>query len=144
MNTKKTVFSRMAKGMPKKQVKLSIVQDLITEFDSLEETSSLASYFAYEYGDQIIDAWDDFSSKYNLDDLWVNSSIRMLDEVADTVKPMLEELEQKAEDLGLNPADIYDNYQEARDLVDNADELYSDMLDKYREIINYVGFRDFS
>jgi hypothetical protein len=144
MNTKKTVFSKIAKGMPKKQVKLSIVQNLITEFDSLEETSSLASYFAYEYGDEIIDAWSDFSSKYNLDDLWVNSSIRMLDEIADTVKPMLEELEQKAEDLGLDPADIYDNYQEARDLVDNADDLYRDMLDKYREIINYVGFRDFS
>lgn len=144
MNTKKTVFSKIAKGMPKKQVKLSIVQNLITEFDSLEETSSLASYFAYEYGDEIIDAWSDFSSKYNLDDLWVNSSIRMLDEVADTVRPMLEELEQKAEDLGLDPADIYDNYQEARDLVDNANDLYSDMTSKYREIINYVGFRDFS
>ena len=144
MNVKKTVFSRLAKTTPKKQVKLSIVQDLITEFDSLEETSSLASYFAYEYGDEIIDAWSDFSSKYNLDDLWVNSSIRMLDEVADTVRPMLEELKQKAEDLGLDPADIYDNYQEAKDLVDNADQLYRDMLDKYREIINYVGFRDFS
>lgn len=144
MNTKKTVFSKIAKGMPKKQVKLSIVQNLITEFDSLEETSSLASYFAYEYGDEIIDAWSDFSLKYNLDDLWINSSIRMLDEVADTVRPMLEELEQKAEDLGLDPADIYDNYQEAKDLVDNADQLYRDMLDKYREIINYVGFRDFS
>ena len=134
----------MAKGMPKKQVKLSIVQDLITEFEPLEEASSLASYLAYEYGDEIMDAFSDFSSKWDLDNLFVNSSINMLDEMANNYKPMLEELEQKANDLGLDPADIFDNYQEAKELVDNADGLYSDMLSKYREIINYVGFRDFS
>jgi len=60
MNTKKTVFSKIAKGMPKKQVKLSIIRDLITEFESLEEASSLASYLAYEWGDEIMDAFYEF------------------------------------------------------------------------------------
>jgi len=144
MNTKKTVFSKIAKGMPKKQVKLGLVDDLERDYNYLEETSNLASYLAYEYGDEIIDAFSDFSLKYNLDDLMVNSPINMLDDIANEYRPVLEELEQKANDLGLDPAEIFGNYQEAKDLVDNADDLYRDMLDKYREIINYVGFRDFS
>ena len=144
MNTKKTVFSRMAKGMPKKQVKLSIVQDLITEFDSLEEASSLASYLAYEWGDEIMEAFSDFRMKYNIDDFIVNSSVTSLKEYADDYRAKLEELEQKANDLGLDPSDIYDNYEESKQIVDNADELYNDMISKYREIISYIGIPDFS
>ena len=144
MNTKKTVFSKIAKGMPKKQVKLSIVQDLITEFDSLEEASSLASYLAYEWGDEIMEAFWDFRMKYNIDDFIVNSSVTSLKEYADDYRGKLEELEQKANDLGLNPSDIYDNYEEAKGIVDNADSTYNDMISKYREIISYISIPDFS
>ncbi len=144
MNTKKTVFSKIAKGMPKKQVKLSIVQDLITEFDSLEEASSLASYLAYEWGDEIMEAFWDFRMKYNIDDFIVNSNATSLKEFADNYRAKLEELEQKANDLGLNPSDIYDNYEESKQIVDNADSTYNDMISKYREIISYISIPDFS
>ena len=144
MNTKKTVFSKIAKGMPKKQVKLSIVQDLITEFDSLEEASSLASYLAYEWGDEIMEAFWDFRMKYNIDDFIVNSTVTSLKEYADNYRDKLEELEQKANDLGLNPSDIYDNYEESKQIVDNADSTYNDMISKYREIISYISIPDFS
>ena len=144
MNTKKTVFSKIAKGMPKKQVKLSIIRDLITEFESLEEASSLASYLAYEWGDEIMDAFYEFRMKYDIDNFIVNSPVRSLKEYADNYRPMLEELEQKANDLGLDPLDIFDDYEDAKALVDNADELYSDMISKYREIISFVGIPDFS
>jgi hypothetical protein len=144
MNTKKTVFSRIAKAMPKKKVELSLVQDLITEFDSLEEASSLASYLAYEWGDEIMEAFWDFRMKYNIDDFIVNSSVTSLKEYADDYRSKLEELEQKANDLGLDPIDIFDDYEDAKELVNNADGLYNDMLSKYREVISFVGIPDFS
>ena len=144
MNTKKTVFSRIAKGMTKKKVELSIVQDLITEFEPLEEASSLASYFAYEYGDQVIDAWDEFTRTWDIDNYIVNSSVMSLKEYADDYRSKLEELEQKANDLGLEPSDIYDDYEDAKAIVNNADSTYNDMVSKYREIISYIRIADFS
>ena len=144
MNTKKTVFSKIAKGMPKKQVKLSIVQDLITEFDSLEESYQDAGYLAYEWGDEIMEAFWDFRLKYNIDDFIVNSNATSLKEFADNYRAKLEELEQKANDLGLNPSDIFDRYEDAKYFVDNASDMYRDMINKYREIISYISIPDFS
>ena len=144
MNTKKTVFSRIAKEMTKKKVELSIVRDLITEFEPLEEASSLASYLAYEYGDEIMDAFYEFRMKYDIDNYIVNSPVMSLKEYADNYRPLLEELEQKANDLGLDPIDIFDDYEDAKELVNNADGLYNDMLSKYREVISFVGIPDFS
>ena len=134
----------MAKGMPKKKVNLSIVQDLITEFEPLEISFSDASYLAYDWGDEIIDAFSDFRSKYNIDNFIVNGTARFLKEYADDYRSKLEELEQKATDLGLEPIDIFDDYEEAKEMVNNAESTYDDMIRKYREIISYVGIPDFS
>jgi predicted RNA-binding protein with EMAP domain len=144
MNTKKTVFSRMAKGMPKKQVKLSIVQDLITELDSLEDSYQNAEYLAYHWGDRIMDAFSDFRIKYNIDDFIVNGSATMLEEYANDYRAKLEELEQKANDLGLEPSDIFDRYEDAKYFVDNASDMYRGMINKYREIISYISIPDLS
>ena len=144
MNTKKTVFSRIAKGMPKKKVNLSIVQDLITEFEPLETSFSDAQYLAYDWGDEIMDAFSDWRVKYNIDDFIVNGTARLLKEYADDYRSKLEELEQKATDLGLEPIDIFDDYEEAKEMVNNAESTYDDIIRKYREIISYVGIPDFS
>ena len=145
MNTNKTVLSILDNLKPaKKAVELNVVSNLITEFEPLEQSFAEASYFANEYGDEIIDAFSDFTQKYNIDNYIVNGEARNLKDTADIMRGYLEELETKAEDLGIDPVDIFDNYEDARRMVDDADSMYSDFISKYREIISFIGIADFS
>tara|TARA_R110000772_G_scaffold246442_1_gene360113 strand:+ start:455 stop:916 length:462 start_codon:yes stop_codon:yes gene_type:complete len=153
MSTKDRVFSRLFDGQKhnlntnltkEHKVALSLVSSLITEFEPLQESFNDAAYLAYDWGDEILDAFSDFQQKYPIDDFIVNGNARNLKEQADTMRGYLEELEQKSEELGLNPADIFDDYEDTKYLVDNANSMYDDMIAKYREIISYVGIADFS
>jgi hypothetical protein len=153
MSTKDRVFSRLFDGQKhnlnenlskEHKVALSLVQNLITEFEPLQESFNDAAYLAYDWGDEILDAFSDFQQKYPIDDFIVNGNARNLKEQADTMRGYLEELEQKSEELGLNPADIFDDYEDTKYLVDGANSMYDDMIAKYREIISYVGIADFS
>tara|TARA_R110001632_G_scaffold118080_5_gene230366 strand:+ start:336 stop:797 length:462 start_codon:yes stop_codon:yes gene_type:complete len=153
MSTKDRVFSRLFDGQKhdlnanlskEHKVALSLVQSLITEFEPLQESYNDAAYLAYDWGDEILDAFSDFQQKYPIDDFIVNGNARGLKDQADTMRGYLEELEQKSEELGLNPADIFDDYEDTKYLVDNANSMYDDMIAKYREIISYVGIADFS
>ena len=151
MSTQNRVFSRLFDADKRKQnlsreqrVALSLVQNLITEFEPLENSYSEASYFAYEWGDEIIDAFAEWRNKYNIDDFVVNGNATNLKETADIMRGYLEELESKAGDLGIDPVDIFDDYENAKSLVDNANSTYDDFIKKYREIISYVGVPDFS
>ena len=105
----------------KRNVKLSIVDDLESLYDQLEEQTSLASYFAQEWVDEaeskVIDAID------GLDDYLINSSMRYL---ADTGKEALEalnKLEENAKALGIDPEDIYPDFKELRDWAENAEDM---------------------
>lgn len=153
MSTKDRVFSKLfdskkqnrETNLSKKQiVALSLVQNLIAEFEPLENAYSEASYLAYDWGDEILDAFSDFRQKYNIDNFIVNGNATGLKDQADIMRGYLEELEQKSEELGLEPADIFDDYEDAKSLIDNANSTYDDMIAKYREIISYVGIADFS
>ncbi len=145
MNTNKTVLSILDKLKPaKKAVELNVVSNLITEFEPLQESYNDAAYLAYDWGDEIMDAFSDFRNKYNLDDFIVNGQARNLKDTADVMRGYLEELESKAADLGVEPVDIFDDYEDARYFVDNANSMYNDFIAKYREIISFVGIPDFS
>lgn len=141
MNTKKTVFNRMAKGMPKKNVKLAIVDDLTTDFSYLEEAYSNANYLAYEYGDELIGKIEEYRSEIGqIDDFIINGMATSLLEISQDYSKLLEQLDAKANDLGLDPRDIFDQYDEAKEYVSFAEASYKDARDKYKEVVEYAGF----
>lgn len=133
----------LAKFSKPKKINLSVVDDIENQVDSFEEAEGLASYLAYEYGDEIIDAFSDLRLQYNIDDYVVNSSVKSLDEFTDNLRESLDKLQTAADELGLSPNDLYADYDELRQRVDNADALYNDAYDKYREVINYIGASNF-
>ena len=55
----------------------------------------------------------------------------------------LNDLEVKSEELGIDPSDVYPDYEELKQRVDNADSLEQDALDKYREVQEFAGFANF-
>ena len=125
------------------KVALSLVDDIQNELDGFEQSESEASYLAYEYGDEIMDAYNDFSMKYNIDDYIINGATRDLEEVAEILLKGLSELQTKAEELGVDPNDILVDFDDIKQRVDNASALNEDAKEKYKEVIGYTGFNDF-
>ncbi len=143
MNTKKTVFSRMAKGMPKKQVKLSLIDDIASEYQRFQDAYDDASFLAYEYADMMIDAYEEFKSKYPIDDFIVNGNARDLEEVTEIMQGYFDKLEAQVQDLGIDPESVLPSYFDLRDALVEAPNLNKLAEDKYREVTEYVGLSNF-
>jgi DNA repair ATPase RecN len=125
------------------KVTLSLVDDIQNELDRFEQAESEASYLAYDYGDEIMDAYNEFQMKYNIDDYIINGSTRDLEEVSEILLKALSELQTKAEELGVDPNDILVDFDDIKQRVDNAPALNEDAKEKYKEVIGYTGFNDF-
>lgn len=127
----------------KRKIDLSLVDDIENEVDSFEEAESDASYLAYEYGDEVIDAYNDFRMKYDLDNYVVNGSVRYLEESAEILKASLNKLEIAANELGIPPSEVYYDYDNLKQRVDNAQSLSDEAKSKYREVTDYTGIPNF-
>lgn len=127
----------------KRKIDLSLVDDIENEVDSFESAESDASYLAYELGDEVIDAYDDFRMKYALDDYVVNGSVRYLEESAEILKASLSKLEIAADELGIPPSEVYYDYDNLKQRVDNAQSLSDEAKSKYREVTDYTGMGNF-
>lgn len=156
MNTKKAVFSRLfgKKSLSKTELKnikvdLNVIQNIITEYEPFEQQESETSYFAYDYADEAIDAYDEWRMTYDIDNYVVNGQMSFLPETVDTLKNSLAELESAAENLGISPQEILDNsasgidYNDLKSRLDNAESLFNDAKNKMRELSSYTGIPDF-
>ena len=144
MNTNKTILSILDRLKPAKEaVKLSALSEIEENLDRFEYAESDASWLAYEWGDMIMDEYNEFKMRNNLDDFVVNGNVRDLEEVAEIMRNALNELEQKSEELGIDPSDVYADYEDLKQRVDNADQLEKDAKDKYYEVQQYAGYANF-
>ena len=136
-----TILSSLRK--PNKKVDLGIVNEIESEYDRLENAYGDITYLAYEFGDEIMDAYNDFRLEYNLDDFIVNGYARDYEEVSNIVSNQLAIIERNAEELGVAPEEIYGYYGEAKSFVENKDEILRDALEKYRETVEFIGAPNF-
>ena len=125
------------------KVDLSLVDDIQNELDRFEQAESEASYLAYEYGDEIMDAYSEFQMKYNIDDYIINGATRDLEEVSENIGKALSELQTKAEELGIDPNEILNDFDDIKQRVDNSAALNNDAKEKYKEVIGLIGRNDF-
>lgn len=127
----------------KKKIDLSLVDDIENEVDRFDAAESDASYLAYELGDEVIDAYDEFIMKYSLDNYVINGNVRDLEEVAEILKERLNKLEIAADELGIPPSEVYYDYDNLKQRVDNAQSLSDEAKSKYREVTDYTGIGNF-
>lgn len=144
MNTNKTILSIFDRLKPAKQeVKLSALSDIEDNLDRFDYAESDASWLAYEWGDMIIEEYEAFKDRNNLDNFVVNGNVRDLNEVAEIMRNALNDLEVKSEELGIDPSDVYPDYEDLKQRVDNAEALEKDAKDKYYEVQQYAGYNNF-
>lgn len=149
MNTNKTVLSIVDKLKPaKKTVELSIVNDIDSSFDFLEQSYSEASFgvdFMKEWEQKIYD----FSTELSIavDNYVINGAAYSFQEEAQNMQARIDELEAKAEELGIEPSDLISNYDEIKDILNNADSVDTEFRNAYREVLqasNNLPLADFS
>ena len=141
-NTLQKVYSKLPNqkvNLKAHKVALSLVDDIQNELNGFDESESEASYLAYEYGDEIIDAYDQFNTKYNLDNYIVNGATRYLEEISENISKALSELQTKSEELGINPNEILSGFDDLKQRVENAPSLLIDAKQKYEEVTDYTG-----
>ena len=142
-NTKKVVFAKLfakpanTKLSKVRKLKLSVVDEIESNVQWLENSHSEASYFANERFDEILDEISDFQNNLSMevDNAVINGEARSLDEAGSTMLELLEKLETGAEDLGVDPAELLDNYMEVKEMAEEAQFVYDLFVEKYKEVV---------
>ena len=149
MNTKKTVFSRIAKGITKKKVELSVVDEIDNEFGWLEQSYTEASY-GVEFMREWIDKIMEFNSELSIavDNYVINGAAYSFEEAYTDMRSKIETLEEKANDLGINPSELIRDYDEIKNILSVAESVDSEFKSAYKELLTQAndrfGLSDFS
>lgn len=146
MNTNKTVLSIVDKLKPAKQaVKLSVVDDINDLYESLRDSYDMTSYYANERLDELQNEFFEVANpiRLEIDEMAINGSPRFLEEEGEKMQALVGDLENKAADLGIDPSELIQGYDEIVFMVDNYEALYSDFIRLYRETIRQTGNNDF-
>lgn len=151
MSTKNRVFSRLfeenkhsaqlraekRKEDKLQKVALGLVDDISYEYNYLQDQSGLLNYLAYEWHDEAFekyrDGWVTLNDEYTHNG---SSVIRYEDVEGD--RQILEQIAEKAEELGLMPYEVYDNFDDHMVLLDEIEQAD----EQYRR--NEMEFRDWA
>ena len=140
------VYDKLATNktsLKSQKVDLSLIDEIGSEYQRFQDAYDSASYLAYDWGDEIIDAYSDFRQQYNLDDYIVNGATTDLEEVTELMQGYFDTLEEKVNDLGIDPETILPSYYDLKQWLADAPSLLRDAKDKYREVTSYTGMPDF-
>lgn len=137
MNTKKTVFSRMAKGMPKKKIELGLVDELDYSLDTLNDEVGRLAYSTEEWYDENIDKFIEIRGLLRA--VYMHNSEAFIDP-EDVLADMerLIDIKLKADELGISVEDVYPNWQDHKQLIEDLD-YYQDRFDKQVDELRNLG-----
>ena len=132
-----TAFNKLQrKQVELNKTQLSVVNDIDNEYDWLEQSYSEASYLAYDAGDEWLDRIGDFRSEVQMfwDNAVVNGEATSLEEAAERMAEKIQTLEQSAEELGVDPAELVRNYEEIKEILANWQNTYEDSRRAYQDV----------
>ena len=92
----------------------------------------------------------DFQTELSIavDNFIINGSAMSFEEAATNMKLNIQELDIKADELGINPADLVANYSEIVGILENADAVNADARAAYTDVLEQAnrrfGLADFS
>jgi RNAse (barnase) inhibitor barstar len=156
MNTKDRVFSRLfdtskheahlkAEKNKLEAINLSVVSELEDLYNDLERSYTEASYYSQSRLDDLADEYAQATApiKIEIDEMAINGSARFLEETAETVQTLIQQLEEKTSDLGIDPRELVANFDDLKQMSSSAKTVYDELISKYRETIRLTGNNDF-
>ena len=150
MNTKQIILNKLKNARKEslsKKVDLSLVDDLDRAY-----TDFLLSYndalFSNPFFDEMLDKISDFQTELSIevDNFVINGYVRNLEEDKEEMENLLSNVEEASNQLGINPSEIFDRYEDARAEVNESEGLFEEFTSQYREVIKASnnGLADFS
>tara|TARA_R110002124_G_scaffold251210_1_gene416460 strand:+ start:1220 stop:1645 length:426 start_codon:yes stop_codon:yes gene_type:complete len=119
------------------KVALGLIDNLDYDYNTIEDQGGLLSYLAYEWHEEKFEAYRQAWMALN-DEYQHNASVVFrYDDVSGDVEK-LNEIKAKAEELGLEPSDVYSDWNEHMQRLKEMKEAD----DQYKE--NEREFRDWS
>lgn len=155
MSTKERVFSRLfdsskhntelKRAEAKNKIALSVVSDLEDLYDSLYESYNEAVYYSEGRLDDLADEFVNITSpiKTEIDEMAINGSARFLEETSENVQKLIQALNEKTSELGIDPRELVPNYDNINEMSLSGKMVYDELVSKYREVIKYTGNNDF-
>jgi hypothetical protein len=136
MNTKQIILNKL-KNARKQELSKKVDLGLIDEFDwqdmnSLQDEASNLSYLAYDWFDEKFEeyrqAWMTLNDVFNNG---AGNEISYADVINDEER--LKEIAVKAEELGLAPQEVYDQYDEHISLIEDIKQADEKFLEDQRK-----------
>tara|TARA_B110000908_G_C10264589_1_gene462445 strand:- start:5310 stop:5804 length:495 start_codon:yes stop_codon:yes gene_type:complete len=126
----------------KRNVKLSLIDDIESLMDYTEETQSTLSYFTYEIIGEQEEKLQDISLV--IDEMIINSEMLNAKDSAEELGELLEKVEESAKGLGMDADEVFDRYDEAKELVQNTISTHDDLVSEWRSsrLQNVTAFAD--
>ena len=145
MSTKDRVFSRLFDGQKhnlktnltkEHKVALGLVQELQYDLDSIQDQSGVLSYLAYEWHEEKFEeyrqAWMALNDEYTHN----GSAVLRYDDVSSDLAN-LDEILEKAQELGLDANDVYDQWGEHYSELENMKANDEQYVENEREFRNW-------
>jgi hypothetical protein len=137
MNTKKVVFNKLfskeaqkaQKLSKKRKVAFSVVQNAQTEYDALQDLEGelySATEMLAEFHDKYIEA------RNILDSIVMDLSLTSLGDTVSTLSSALSQIEDSSATLGVEPSEVFDSYDDARELISNVLSVYDSFISEWR------------
>ena len=126
----------------KRNVKLSLIDDIESLMDYTEETQSTLSYFTYEIIGEQEEKLQDISLV--IDEMIINSEMLNAKDSAEELGELLAKVEESAKGLGMDADEVFDRYNEAKELVDSVMSTHDDLVTEWRQsrLQNVTSFAD--
>jgi chaperonin cofactor prefoldin len=110
-----------------RKVELNLMQDIANSREYLENSMGEASYIVDEFAPDKEDQL--YEIQKDLDNIIVNSEASSLGVFIDELKEKLDTLEAKAKDLGMDADELYDEFDDSKRELENAESVYSQFSD---------------
>jgi len=141
----KTNLKKVYSKLPNKKtnlrahkIALGLIDNLEYDADYIDDQSGLLSYLAYEWHDEKFEAARQAFMELNDEYKFNASAVMRFDDVSGDIEK-LNEIKEKAEELGLEADDVYpayDRHMEAINYMKESDDQYKE---NEREFNTYFG-----
>ena len=132
LQRKKTELSKDHK------VALGLVDEIEYDLMSLQDEVGRLSYSTEEWYDENFEKF--LETRNALRDVYINNSESFLDPVdVEEDKRRLEEIKQKAEELGVDYTEVYDQWDEHMELIEDLDNFTDRFVEQTNELKSF-GF----
>lgn len=123
---KKAKFSKQGK-----EVKMSVVDDVERSMSELEDSVGDLTYFTYEMLPDLSEKAYDVNLA--LDEMIINSQMLYAKDAAEGLLENLGRIEESAKSLGIDPEDVFDQYDEAKQMAEDAINAHEDLVKAWND-----------